>query len=72
MFEKHILIIWQPSVNFLTKKWIILKSAIHKVLTLNSHQIKTIDQNSNSKSSWKDHRSIVLRIFWVILIDLPI
>ena len=98
MFEKHVLIIWQPSINFLAKKWISaylafqtplsyqfsrnlehwydysdhFKNAIHKVLTLNGRQIKSIDQKLNSKGAWKAHRSVVLRMFWLVLIDLTI
>ena len=98
MFEKHVLIIWQPSVFFFFKCgyglilhsrfhfpakfhiiWtigmtivMILKSAIHAILTLNGRKIKTFDWNLNSKSAWKAHRSVVLRMFWVVLIDLTI
>ena len=98
MFEKNVLIIWQPSVIFLAKKCIwayfalqtplfcqilrhldhgydysnYFKKCIHKVLTLNGHLINTIDWNLNSKSAWRAHRSVVLRMFWVILIDLQI
>ena len=36
---------------------------VNKVLTLNGRQIKIIDRKLNSKSAWKVHRSVVLRMF---------